>query len=138
MKTTFRTPSGPDIPDISLDRLRLFVLEEGSDYWNDPKGSGDGTLEQQAEGVLRGLGLTFKEPFGFMVTYLVMGEESLVALSSNDFTATTEVVFQGIPWTVPVAFFLSRQMTWEVVKEFCTSGQMHQGVTWDILDKIWP
>lgn len=139
MKTDLRTPLGPDVKDVDLRYLEAIVLSKGEEYWNHPRGSGDATLTQSIGGQEQSLSLTYKAPYGFLLSHYQLGEiDPYVATISDDWTETTDVLLGGEPWTIPKAFLVDRATAWLVVKHFFQTGERLDTLKWIDLNRSWP
>jgi hypothetical protein len=139
MRTDFVSPDHIRMDDMSLDVLRELMLDRGSDYWNSAPETGDAALEQQVGDRVRVMSLVLKEPFGFRVVHWGFeGEDAFVAAWSDDWTQETEIVLGGVPAPIPIAFLLPRELAWEAVREFCTTGNRYEKVRWVDEAREWP
>lgn len=137
MNTIFRDPLGKQWESLSDNILRERILSGDEGYWC--AGSGEGCLETCRAGHKLALTMTLKEPYGFLLQY---GEydstNDMIAVSSADYSKTTDVLVGGNAWRVPVAFFVSRAQAWDAAAEFISSGQMSPSVRWVRLDEqVW-
>jgi hypothetical protein len=130
MRTDFISPDGIRTDNVSPDFLQELILDRGSSYWNSTPATGDAALEQQVGDRVRVMSLVFKEPHGFRVVHWGLEEDPFVAAWSDDWSDETEIVLGGEPAPIPIAFLLPRQLAWEAVREFCTTGGRYHKVRW--------
>lgn len=134
---TYSHPDGGSIDNPSLEELRKLILHGDEEYWQG--GSGEGSLETTINGRLVSLSLMLEEPYGF----LLMGLEEdstdhYMSESSDDYSTTVTHYYEGEPWVVPTAFFVSRELALEAAQEFCRSGHRSKSIKWVLLgDREW-
>src|SRR5262245_33688551 len=146
MDVAFRPPDGSYLLNPPIELLRDLILSKGEEYWQRGGGGGqiiagesplfdeDGIQVRQA----KRLGLSLKEPYGFILTFASEPTDELfVSITSPDYSQTT-TVFVGDKWTVPIAFLVSRNDTWNAVTEFVRTEKQPTTITWGKLsDQKW-
>ena len=147
MEIVFAPPAGKAIQNPSLEMLRDLVFQYEQNYWR--RGSGDAKLYAAKRPLYRDgalasgraialMGLSFKEPYGFHVSHSFSGEDDYVAISSHDYTETAELILEGNPWNIPVAFFVPREAAWDAVQEFIESGTRSAKLEWvKLCEQVW-
>jgi hypothetical protein len=131
-KIVFTVPlNGAEIPDPSMEQLREWVFHGGEKFW--AAGSGQGLLEHVTDGPRKrwpNLLLMFEESEGFYLEYIDGQGQYHVPIASEDYGRKVLVYIGGDPIQVPPAFFLSADIAWSVVEEFCRSGEGSSTIRW--------
>ena len=130
MKILFNSSLGESQDDPDEAFLRD-LCEQPEAYWQDPLGSGTGALSiLDAERAIGDtLEITRKDPHGFFLLLHANYREFVVVKDSP----TSEVVkchYAGEPFFIPVALLHPPELAFEVMKEFCRSGQPANCVKW--------
>jgi hypothetical protein len=135
MKTIeFFSPADGDIlinPDILF--LKILFLYVGEEYWS--SGSGDSYIDYNDGDKANRLEILYNRDFGFYLRYKSWGND-FHSLNVGDYSKITKVYIGGNTQVLPVKFFLSREIAFEVVKFFCETGERSSKINWGDHDKI--
>lgn len=118
-----------DAKDSDVRELLRIVLDAGSEYWG--SGSGQGWLRFTGDTEKRTqLLLSFNSNHGFFLEYVDSDKMRSVSHGSGNFQKKVVVYLGGDPRVVPEKFFVPREVAWEAVKEFCSTGKRSEKATW--------
>lgn len=124
----FSPPDGDEVTNPDKKWLRDLVLNKGEDFWN--AGAGQGSLKFSGPDGTVELLLTMEQSLGFYLEYIDQNSVYYVSLGNGSFEDTVTVYVGGDPLVLPSAFFVSREVAWTAVEEFCNTGQRSDALTW--------
>jgi hypothetical protein len=134
---TFYSPNGEFIRNPTEKLLRLLIFRKGHRYY----GGGWGGACLQIMRALKGGGITivrdepgleffFVKPHGFFFRYWSKSGPTLVPHDASARKRLVKHYYGGDPMWVPIACFVSRQVAWETVQEYCRSRLPCTTIKW--------
>ena len=126
---TYDPPAGELRKITSSYELHDIILKSRNSYWL--AGSGDASLTFKSRLINSEMGIAIREDIGVLLTYTLLPKRKLfVAIRNDDFRDKVSLFSGGDFVLFPKAFFLSRELAWEIVKDFCASGSMPSQIQW--------
>lgn len=136
----YRAPDGSTIENPTSEALADIVLRRPAGYWK--YGSGDSGLTR--EDVDETLVFFVVEPFGVYVAFVPEGQVEVVPTTMSETKAVAAHRVCGEPMIRPQACFLPRELAFEVICEFATTGRRLRTLDWlplhqlEYEDPRWP
>ena len=133
-KLFFRAPSEPDLGLIEgPESIKDLVLHSDNAAWK--TGSGDAPLVYKSAKRESEICLMCRMPYGMIVTHKFHKEDSedpslYVALLSKDSNEDISLWVGGNFSLFPRAFFLCRELAWEIIRDFCKDGSRSDKAIW--------
>ncbi|MBY0456594.1 MAG: hypothetical protein K2V38_04600 [Gemmataceae bacterium] len=119
------TPMGEVVYHSDAGWLREMMLHAGPEFWN--VGGGDAGVEYHRTR----LTLIFNDLHGFYISYRDPNEDtSYIPWMLDNYGRSVQVSTGGQPFYLPEAMFLSRELAYAVVEEFCRTGQRSAKIRW--------
>jgi hypothetical protein len=118
------TPQGESVYSDDPAWLEDKILRGGPDFWNSD--AGDAAVERGQSQIH----LVFHEDHGFALTFYEPNQVSYVSWAGEDYGKPVEVCVGGSLAYYPVAEFVSRESTWQVVRNFCEKGSRSNQIRW--------
>ena len=118
------TPQGNSVYSDDPTWLRDKILHGGADFWNSD--AGDAAVEQGRTQ----LHLVFHEDYGFALSFYDPSQASYVSWIGDDYGNPVEVCIGGSLAYYPEAEFVSRELTWQVVRSFCEKSTRSNRIRW--------
>ena len=122
------SPSCDMVDNPSLDLLEDCVLRRDETYWD--VDAGDATLETVTDSFRVVLLLELVVSHGFCIYYMHKKDGHFVSLGSDNFRDAVEKAVGGQPRFLPAAVFVTREMAWQVVKDFYATGRRSDVIRW--------
>ena len=117
--------NGAEVESPDMDWLRDRVLHGGKDFWC--SGSGQSWLKHSKGAKLL---LSFVAGYGFFPEYISFQQDHWIAFSEKPDGDKVPVWIGGDPIIVSERFFVSPELAWAAVKEFCSSGERTSNMNW--------
>jgi hypothetical protein len=117
--------NGDEVASPDLGWLHEAVLHGGTDFWC--SGSGQGWLKR-ADGAE--LLLAFAPGHGFFPEYIGQQQDHWMPCSQKSGNGKVPIWIGGDPMIVSERFFVSPELAWAAVEEFCSSGKRTNHIGW--------
>jgi len=128
-RLTLVTPSGQEIPAPDIQELKFQVLEGDASFWE--AGSGDAALRFYVQDAIKSeMILMLREIHGVFVQFIANDGREYVISTGADEQEMITIKQAGNPWSLPRAFFITREEAFRAIQEFCQTGEMLTTCHW--------
>lgn len=128
IRTEFHQPTGDVIENISIDKMKKYIVDEFLTYWR--QGSGDGYIDYYVdESKQYTMMIGPNENHGIYLQYLDhVKQETWLSLENDhhleDVAETADEIYASI------GLFLPIETAWEGVKAFLLTGNRSEKIMW--------
>ena len=131
MKLVFSPPDNEDVENPDVGSLELVLMTAPPGYWE--SGTGDAALRLYEGDRLRAeLLLMVRDGLGVFVQHIAAVDGiAHVLVASEDQEGNVTIEQGGDPWTLPRAFFVSKEWAAKAVREFCKDGDRSRELPWE-------
>ncbi len=133
MRLSFQPPSGRVMVNPDLNDIRSLIVSPPPEYWLSGSGGATFTAQDGGKSEIRMLVLPNMD-YGYYLKYIDCDGGTWLSLS--DSTRLTVVTTCGDQWYASIGLFLPPETAWEVINEFCRTGQRSDRITWITPDEI--
>jgi hypothetical protein len=119
---------GDEILNPNIGLLRILILYVGKEYWC--SGAGEGVVFYKSEEIDSQISIVYSPEYGFAIGYKAWKEDMTTYNNQIKEEEKVTIYIGGEPYYYPNIFFVKPEKAYEVIKQFCKTGERSTESLW--------